>query len=308
MRKVLAFDIGGTFIKCGVISDSGSIIRQFQTPTEAAKGGKALMSKLISLTRKVLDEEKGIAGVGVSTGGQVSPKTGEVLWATDILPGWTGMKVKEIMEKEFNLPVFVDNDANAAALGEKWAGSARGVEDFLFIIIGTGLGGAIVLNGEVYRGSRGSAGEWGHTIIHKGGLSCTCGGKGCFEQYASFTGIVNYIQDKSKGIINDDIDAKMIFQKAAKGDLLCQEAVDWFIDNLALGIGNLLHVFNPSLVILGGNLIEEGEEILERVRTNLKVYAEKYTMPSFMKGMEIKFAECGNNAGILGAAYGCLKN
>jgi len=305
MRKILAFDIGGTFIKYGIISEEKKIIEQHQSPTEASKGGQELMNKIVALARRILENEKEIAGIGISTGGQISPETGEVLWATDILPGWTGMKIKEILQDEFGIPVFVDNDANAAALGEKWVGAAKEAEDFILLIIGTGLGGAIVLNNKVYHGNRGSAGELGHIIIEREGLPCSCGGKGCFESYASFSAMINYVKEKSREYRDSNIDAKTIFERA-EDDMFCREAIEWFTCNLGLGISNLLHIFNPSLVIIAGNLIKEGEEMLDRIKASIKSYTKKHAMPSFMEGLEIKFAECGNNAGILGAAFGVL--
>ncbi|MGE5328520.1 MAG: ROK family protein [Deltaproteobacteria bacterium] len=305
MRKILAFDIGGTFIKYGIITEKGEIIEQYQSPTEASKGGQELMKKIVALARNILESEKDISGIGISTGGQISPKTGEVLWATDILPGWMGIKIKEILQHEFSLPVFVDNDANAAALGEKWIGAAKEAENFLLLIIGTGLGGAIVLNNKVYRGNRGSAGEMGHIIIEREGLVCSCGGKGCLESYASFSGIINYVKERASEYRDSNIDAKTIFEKA-EYDVICKEAVEWFACNLGLGISNLLHIFNPSLIIIAGNLVEEGEAMLERIKASIKSYTKKHAMPSFMEGLEIKFAECGNNAGILGAAFGVL--
>lgn len=297
-KRIAAIDIGGTFIKSGLISNIGEILLKRETPTEAQLGGKALMNKVITLVKE-LSKESDINGIGISTGGQISPKTGEVLFATEVLPGWTGMQIKKILEEEFKLPVFVDNDANAAALGEKWVGSAKDKDDFLYIIIGTGLGGAIVIDGKVYTGHSGSAGEWGHIVIDRSiKKTCTCGGSGgCFEQLASFTALTDYVAERSNDF--KKIDAKEVFDLAKSGNKLCVEAVNWYIDNLGLGISNLLHIFNPSLVVLGSNLKFQGEWLLDIVK-------EK-SMPSFTKELDIRFAQCGNDAGILGAAYGVLQ-
>lgn len=306
MKKILAFDIGGTFIKYGIISENGDILEHNKTPTEASKGGYSLMNKLVMIAKQVIEESSDIVGIGISTGGQICPKTGEVLWATEILPGWTGIKVKEIMEKETGLPVFVDNDANAGALGEKWVGSAKDKNDFLFLIVGTGLGGAIFLDNRLYRGNRGSAGEWGHIVLDRSGWTCSCGGNGCFESYASFSGLIRYVKEKAVEYKEVDIDAKTIFERAHQGDAVCKNAVEWFADNLGLGIGNLLHIFNPALVVIGGNLTEEGEDFLAVIKESIVNRTAKHCMPSFLKDFEIRFAECGNDAGMLGAAYGLL--
>lgn len=303
VKSIIAIDIGGTSIKYGSVSTQGEILLEGQTPTEAWRGGKILMDKLIELISKLLMQDKKALGIGISSAGQISPSTGEVLFATDSLPGWTGMKIREILEQKIKLPVFVENDVNAAALGEKWVGAGKGARDFLCVNIGTGIGGAIVINNELVRGTKGLAGEFGHITLVKDGLSCKCGNKGCFEQYASTSALINYVKDIDKKLESKEVNGIMVFNEAKAGNPVCKAAIEYFIDHLALGLGSLVHIFNPPLILIGGGISAQGDELLQAIKKRLGTYV----MPYFMDDLEIRFARCGNNAGMLGASYGLLK-
>ncbi len=300
MDKYLGLDIGGTSIKCGIILESGIIEKKDQVPTEAKRGGDYLIKKVISLIDELLAQEKGIKGIGISTAGQIDHNNGVVIYATDNLPGWTDMKIKERLKEKFFLPVYVDNDVNCAALGEKWLGVGKDQRDFLCLSIGTGIGGSIVINNQIYRGERGLAGEWGHMIVEKNGLLCTCGQRGCWEQYASTGALINYVKSSLTEELN--VDGKYIFTQAASGNNLYQEAVERFIDYLGLGIANLTKIFNPSLVIVGGAITAQGEDFLAILKESIS----SHLMPSFSKNLDIKLAAHNNDAGILGAVYGLM--
>ncbi|NLL70768.1 MAG: ROK family protein [Epulopiscium sp.] len=305
MKKVIVLDIGGTSIKYGIISEKGNVLFHDETPTEAKKGGAYLMGKVEELVSSLLQKEPTAVGIGISTAGQVDPITGIITFANENLPGWTGMPVKTNLENRFHLPAFVENDVNAAALGELWMGAGKGVKNMLCLTVGTGVGGAIIINGQVYHGATGSAGEFGHLLIKKDGLLCNCGQKGCFEQYASTGAMVRYVKKRyeEQGIDSfDAVNGKWIFQQAAEGDKICQEGIDYMIDHLASGIATLVHIFNPSLIVIGGGISGQGKPLLERIQQKV----EEYIMPSYGPPLTLTFATCGNQAGMLGAGYGIL--
>lgn len=305
MKKIVALDIGGTSIKYGIVSEVGEILFQSEKPTNALRGGAFLMKTVEEIVETLLAQENNFVGIGVSTAGQIAPETGEVVFANENLPGWTGMKIRENLENMFHLPTFVENDVNAAALGELWVGAGKGKKDFLCITVGTGVGGAIVMNGQIYHGATGSAGEFGHLLLKKGGYLCNCGQRGCFEQYASTGALIRHVQSlyvERGENVTEPINGKWIFEQAAIGNAVCQEGIEYFIDHLAVGLATLVHIFNPSLIVIGGGVSGQGHPLLQQI--NKKV--ESYIMPSYREPLMIDFAKCGNGAGMLGAAYGLL--
>ncbi|GAA4827066.1 ROK family protein [Algivirga pacifica] len=299
MNLFAAIDIGGTAIKYGVVTQEGKVLCQKKIPTEAYHGGCILMQKVIHLVEELQSEYPTIEGIGVSTAGQVNPIDGSILFATETLPGWTGMEVSAILQKHFNLPVQVENDVNAAALGEAWQGAGKQAKNFLCLTIGTGIGGAIVLDDQLYRGEKGIAAEFGHIPIVPDGRPCTCGNKGCFEQYASTTALVREVQSI---VQQKEIDGRWIFQQAQLGNQQCQEAIDQWVKNIAIGLTTLTYIFNPSLIVIGGGISAQGESLMQQIQEHL----QEMLMPSFYKGLKVRSASCGNTAGMLGAVYSLL--
>lgn len=299
MRKYIAVDIGGTSIKYGIVQADGIILEKYKCPTGKNNNGDYLLEKIIDLIEELIDDIGCIHGIGISSAGQIDYKTGEVVFATENLTGWTGMKIKESIYNRFQLPVYVDNDVNCAALAEKWLGVARDVSNFLCLTVGTGIGGAIFINNQIYRGQMGIAAEWGHMVIKKNGLICNCGQQGCFESYASTKSLIKYVKDKMD---NDytRVDGKFVFQQAEAGNDICQKAIDRFVDYLGQGIANLVHIFNPSLVVVGGAVVAQGKPLLKKIRER----TNNYIMASFMKKLKIELSCNGEYAGMLGAIYG----
>lgn len=287
--KVLAFDIGGTAIKIGVINDKGEILESREVPTLAKEGGEALMNRILSIIGKYKDIDR----VGISTAGQVETKEGRIIFASENIPGWTGMQIKKRIEKVYNIPTAVENDVNAAALGEAYYGAAKGHEAFLCLAYGTGIGGAIVEEGKIYRGAYGSAGEFGHTITHVGGRDCTCGGKGCYETYASTSALVRNVKQKLE---IEEADGRLIFKLLNEGNEDIKNIVDAWLYEIMMGLVNFVHIFNPSLIVLGGGIMAQ-PYIISHIREKLP----KYLMPNYCS-VKLVNAELGNNAGILGAA------
>jgi ROK family. len=187
MKKVIGIDIGGTKILGGVIGSNGDLIKFKETSTDAYLGRDHILKKLFGVLDDLFDTD--IEGIGIGSAGRINFNTGEVIYATDNLPGWTGINLKEIISQKYKTKTIVENDVNAAIVGENWLGSAKSFKDVLMITLGTGVGGAIILDGKLIRGSHFSAAEIGHTILYPDGKRCNCGQNGCVEQYISGTAI-----------------------------------------------------------------------------------------------------------------------
>lgn len=291
--RILAFDIGGTFIKYGIVNEKFEIEETHKTPTEAQKGGQFIIEKVID----IIETFDNIDRIGISTAGQVDSESGTVVYSTGNIPQYTGMAVKKLVEKRTGIPAFVENDVNCAAIGEAQFGAARGYKDFICLTYGTGIGGAVYLNGEIYKGAGSSAGELGHMIIHAGGKRCTCGGEGCYECYASATALLNAV----KKAANKELDGFEIFSKEYFNRPEIRGEIDKWIDEIILGLMNVIYVFNPPLIVLGGGILNE-DYIIDLI--DRKIY--NLLMNNFRK-VKIVRAENGNKSGLLGAAYGASK-
>ncbi|NEZ47462.1 ROK family protein [Clostridium niameyense] len=302
----IALDIGGTEIKYGLVNEDGFINSFYSKSTFASKGASYLLENIKSIIEELIVESKKnnrkIKAIGISTAGQVNSDTGEIIFATEAIPGWTGVKLKSIIEEEFNYPCTVENDVNCAALGEMWQGAAKREKNFLCLTLGTGIGGAIIIDGKVFTGNSYSAGEFGHITLYPNGEQCNCGQRGCFERYASTSALVNrakkiLIKDNYNNIDIDNINGKFIFEKAQNGEKIYLDIIDKWTYDIALGLKTLVHIFNPSLILIGGGVSAQKEFLTDRISNHLS----KMIMPSFNKNLKIKTAECGNKAGILGA-------
>ena len=202
-----------------------------------------------------------------------------------------------MVESKTGIPTFVENDVNAAAVGEATFGAAKGCGDFICLTFGTGIGGAIYINNELYKGSNSSAGEFGHFITHAGGRPCTCGGEGCYEQYASAKALTQAVEK----VTGKSLNGFQIFQKENIEDPEIRHVVDIWIDEIIIGLKSLICIFNPSLIVLSGGIMSE-EYIIELI--DRKIYKE--LMDNF-RNVKIVNTELGNNAGLLGAAYRASK-
>ena len=293
-----AIDIGGTSIKYGVLDDHGKILKKAKIPTDVKGGGQAILNQVKNLVWELQADHK-LSGIAVSTAGQINRKEGTVIYATDSLPGYTGLNIKQELESEFGLPVTVDNDVNCAAVGEYWKGAAKQVDQFLCMTLGTGIGGAIVINGEIYDGAAYSAGEFGHMNLYPGGEPCTCGDEGCYERYASSQAL----SKRARNIIEDYDSLPDLFWRAINEDKLAESVINRWVDDVALGIKTLVHIFNPPMVVIGGGVSEQGDYLLEKLeqRVNNRI------MVSFEKSLTIKLAQNGNDANLQGAVYQLLQ-
>lgn len=287
--RTAVLDIGGTAMKSGIY-ENGKLYDIRERPTEAKAGGK----HVISLAKTVLEKYKkeySFEKIGISTAGQVNPVKGSIIFANENIPGYTGMEIKKILEQEFGVATAVENDVNAAAMGEAAFGAGKGYEDFACLTYGTGVGGAVFTGGKLYSGSSFSAGEFGGIVTHP---ECRDAGKdmfsGCYERYASTTALVERAREMDAALVN----GRLIFGRIEEESV--KKVIDGWIMEIVYGLITVVHMLNPSCIILGGGVMEQ-PYVLEEVRKRLY----ENIMPSF-RHVDIKKAELGNSAGMLGAA------
>ena len=288
MKKFICIDIGGTSIKYGYVYEDGIIIQKGEMDTEALlKGGAGILSKCKAICRAIINKYKVVDGICISTAGMVDPDEGKIIYSIEhLIPGYTGMGLKAEIEKEFDIRCEVENDVNCAALGEAWLGSGRDSDSSVCMTIGTGIGGAVIINGKIHHGHSNSAGEIGYININ---------GKP-FQDQASTTSLVKAAAAK-KGIDPSEINGKIIFEGAKNGDNDYISAIEDLIKVLAEGISNVAYLINPEVIILGGGIMAQEEFIRPRLKKELK----KVLVETVYKNTRIEFAYMKNNAGMLGA-------
>lgn len=287
--RILAIDIGGTSIKMCISDEKGNTSEYNEFDSEADKGGPHLVDNII---RNIMEDYTGFDAIGISTASQVNSEEGSIIYANENFPNYTGMNLKSIFEAKFGIPVKVENDVNAAALGEKNFGAGKNFNEFLCLTYGTGIGGAIVMDSTVYKGLNGGAGEFGHMILHPGGEKCNCGCVGCYEMYGSTTALVK----KAMHLDNKYTNGRKIFEGLEQGDVLLEKVLNDWVLEVAYGLVSLTHIFNPPAIIVGGGVMEQ-EKLVSLVTSK----AKELMMKSF-SDVEILRASLGNKAGLLGAA------
>lgn len=291
--KILTFDIGATNIKYGICNEKFVLTDRHTIPTEASQGGQQLVLKLIS----IIESYDGIDRVAISTTGQVDSENGIVVYSTGAIPYYTGMMVKKIIENKTGILTYVENDVNAFAMGEAMFGAAKGKSDFLALTYGGGIGGALYLNNKLYKGMGSSAGEFGHMITHAGGKQCVCGGEGCYECYASTNALLETVNKKN----NTHLDAFEIFKKENFEKPEIRSCIDLWIDEMIIGLINIIYVFNPPLIVLGGGIMNE-DYVIDLI--DRKIYNQ--LMENF-KDVNIVRSKLGNDAALLGVAAEAAK-
>ena len=293
--RIMSLDVGGTAVKSGVYCDETlEDVREY--PTEAQKGGPHVVS-MVKTIIKEYEKKHEFTGIGISTAGQVDSVKGRIIYANDNIPGYTGMEIKSIIEDRFGKPAAVINDVNAAALGEARYGAGRGEKDFICLTYGTGVGGAVFINGKLYEGSSFSAGEAGAVVVHPEDRDPQSDiFSGCYERYASVTALVKRAQEYDSRLTN----GRVIFRELERSHV--RQIVEEWIREIVYGLTSLIHVMNPSCIILGGGVMEQ-EYVLERVRELLGMHL----MESYRK-TDVKRALLGNCAGMYGAAAHLIEN
>jgi len=309
----VGIDLGGTNIAAGILDENLKIIKKGSVPTINTRHYSEIIKDMAMLAIKLL-KETGIAydevdSIGIGSPGTCDRGNGVLLYTNNI--EFNEVPMREEMQKYIPLPVYIENDANCAALGESMAGAAKDVSDSITVTLGTGIGGGIILNNKIYTGFNGMAGEIGHIILRHKGEACTCGRQGCWEAYASATALIRqtrYAAEKHpESLINSlvggdlsRIDAKTAFDAMRQNDKVGKRVVKKYISYLSEGISDLINIFQPSRIVIGGGISKEGDTILVPLRKIAR--KSTYYGEGDIAHTEIVKAELGNDAGIVGAA------
>lgn len=298
---VIGIDFGGTTIKFGVVTENGKIIDGWSIPTPTQSAPKDTMKKITSEIIKRIEGNYHLLGIGLGIPGSVDPLTFKVYDCNNL--GWNEKTdLMKYLKPVLKVPVIIENDANVAAIGERWQGAAN-KDNFMYITLGTGVGAGIVLNNHLIKGSTGAAGELGHVIVNPDGLKCTCGNRGCLETVSSATGIVRLYKQFAK--IHTNITTKQIFDQAKKNSLsLENKTINIACDYLGLAIANVVNVLNLQEIIIGGGVSNAGEFLRSKIEKSMN----QYLYMNNQKLTKVKLATLGNNAGIYGAAKLALNN
>lgn len=313
MDKIaVGVDLGGTAIKSGLVNARGKILRDTSVPAEANQGPTHVIQQISRSIHQLIDgssyKKKEFVGIGVGSPGSVDLDGGTVKYPPNF-PGWAVVRLGDALGKEFGLHIEVDNDANAAAVGEAKFGAGVGHKDFIMVTLGTGVGGGLILGGKLFRGPLGGAGELGHMTIDYNGPLCNCGNRGCVEAYVGAKYLVQRAIEKVKGKRNSKIlalvkgdttriDPKIVSLAAQKGDPIAIEVLAETGKYLGIGLANVVNLLDVRLVIIGGGIARAGKPLFKSVRESVK----KHVLKPLSEGLEVLPAKLGNSAGILGAA------
>ena len=312
MKYYVGIDLGGTNIVAGVVDENYKIIATAKTKTNCPRPDKAIADDMAKMALEAVKNAKltidDIEWVGIGTPGIANSQTGIIEYSNNL--GFNNTPMVKYIQETIDKPVFIENDANAAAYGEYVAGAAKGAENAVCITLGTGVGGGIIIDGKIYSGSNFAGAEIGHTVIEVDGAKCSCGRKGCFEAYSSATGLIRMtkeaIAENPECIMakmadeKGKVTARTSFDAMRAGDPVAKALVDKYIKYLAAGITNTINIFQPDILCIGGGVCNEGDPLLLPVRELVK--KEIYTRNS-PKNTEIVIAKLGNDAGIIGAAF-----
>lgn len=288
--KAIGVDIGGTGVKASIIDENGRILYTESTATILTKGRTGVLESVFSVIDSLLKKENSIIGIGVGTAGRVNAIAGAVVYATANLPGWQGIKLAEILSEKYGFPCFIENDANAAMIGEVWQGSKAKYRSITMLTLGTGVGGANMVDGKIVSGGHFQSGEWGHAILVPGGRPCNCGMRGCVEQYLSGKALVQLANEQTNGHF---IHGSEVFEALAGDCKGLKAVVHTYIDLLALTIYNISVALDPHAVIIGGGVIDSRKHWWTLLLERLKEYHVQ---------AEVFPALLGNTAGMMGAA------
>jgi glucokinase len=292
MTLRVGVDLGGTNIRAALLDEKGTILREVREKTEAHLGPVRIIAKLISVVERVKGEEK-VRGIGIGCPGPLDAKTGIILSPPN-LPGWDMIPLASMVEEHFQLPVKVDNDANVAAVAEAILGAGSGCESVYYLTVSTGVGGGFVINGKVFQGANGYAGEVGNMIVVPNGVKHPALNAGALETLASGTAMG--VAGKAKGIHGG---AEAVFREAKALNKVAQTIVEEAIEYLAIAIANLTHAINPEVFVVGGGVMNSEEQVLLPLRDKVK----EYVYPGLKESVNIIPAKLGSNSGVIGAGF-----
>lgn len=301
-------DLGGTAIKVGICNEAGELLQTYEGPTETAKGVDAVINNIEKYVRHIVEQSPyswdQLAGVGAGVAGFTNIREGIIILAPNV--GFKDVPIRALLEERLGKPVKIDNDANVAALGEAWSGAGRGVDNCVCYTLGTGVGGGIIINGKIYQGFGGMAGELGHITVVPDleAIQCGCGKMGCLETVSSATGIIRMAKDavergdRTSLALAGNIAAKEVFDAAKSGDEVALRIVNRAAYYLGKSMASVAAVLNPETFIIGGGVSKAGDILFNEVRAVFN----KLTPEPLQRGVRIVPAELGNDAGVVGAA------
>ena len=308
----VGIDLGGTNIAAGVVGEDCRILAKAACPTRAPRPAEEICRDMATAAREALEKagvtERDVAWVGIGAPGVANPVTGQVEFSNNL--AFHHAPVGRLMEDLLGKPIYLENDANAAAYGETLAGAAKGAKNAVAVTLGTGVGGGVVLDGKIYSGFNFAGGELGHTVFVHGGEPCTCGRLGCWEAYASVTALIRQtrraMEENPSSVMwqiagsLERVNGKTSFDAMRQGDPAGTAVVDTYIRYVAGGIVNIVNIFQPEIICIGGGISKEGDTLLNPVRAIVE--RERYRRYS-QKQTKILAARLGNDAGIIGAAF-----
>ncbi|MDE6733427.1 MAG: ROK family glucokinase [Oscillospiraceae bacterium] len=308
----IGIDLGGTNIKVGLVNEKYEIIAKASTPTDLPRPAEAVCKSIVDTVWKVLNEAKVTIGevesIGIGTPGVANRNSGVVLYSCNL--DFKNTDLRSLIKKYLDKPVYVENDANAAAFGEVLAGAGKGFKDVIVVTLGTGVGGGIIIDGKIYTGFNFCGAELGHTVIEFNGRQCSCGRKGCFEAYSSATALINMTKESMEAHKDskmweiagslDGVDGKTAFDGMRADDAAAKAVVDMYIEYLGCGLTNIINTFQPEMLLIGGGICKEGENLTKPLgeivkRDSYCIDAERVT--------KLDICKLGNDAGIIGAAF-----
>ncbi len=314
-KVAIGVDLGGTNLKIALVSETGEILKEIRRDTQAEKGPEFILSEIEAGVDTLLKEtgDAAVAGIGMGIPGAVDYDNGIVTYPPN-LPGWKEVPVRDRFSRKFHLPVFVDNDANVAALAEKAHGAGRGANHLICITLGTGVGSGLILNGKLFHGAVGAAGEFGHTTIRYDGPQCNCGNYGCIERYVGAQYIVERAVDKLATypdsalqqflLEGKDVTPKVLNELAERGDALCLETLRETGELLGIALVSVVNLLNLELIVIAGGISNAGEKLFEPIRRKIRELA----LPLPRSTVQVKKAEMGDRAGVVGAAQLIFEN
>lgn len=309
----IGIDLGGTTIKAGLVNGQHEIVMSLSVPTKSERKAEEVLADMVALCSRLMStcqiEETEVLSIGIGCPGLVQSEKGIILSSSNL--NFTEVDVRSFFKQHYQIPVYVENDANCAALGEALAGAAKGATSAIVITLGTGVGGGLIMNGKIYTGAFFGAGEIGHQVINiHETKSCGCGRKGCYEQYASASALVrmaeaaaqahpeSLMSQKVKETEGQEMNGKIIFASAHEKDPIALEVLDTYYRYVAYGAANLINILEPEMIVLGGGISAQGDYIVKPI--------EKYIQEQMYGGLNLKTkvsaAKLGNDAGIIGAA------
>lgn len=306
----IGLDVGGSFIKGAAVTPDGKLLDKESRPTESSSPNTVVIGNILKTITELMEKQKkDPLAIGMGIPGAVQFDTG-VVSRSPHFPNWINFNLRSELSKKLQIPFYVDNDANCAALGEFWMGSGKDCSDFIFLTLGTGIGGGLVMGNKIFRGADGMAAEVGHIVVQPEGEPCGCGGRGCLEKYVSAHAAVEQAgkkysspeAEKLRQATQDssaNISAKLLFDLAAKGDPFCSDLFRQMGKYLGIGFVDLVHIFNMEKIVIGGGMMAAWDLLIPPAVEEMKSRA--YKVPA--ERVKIVKAASGEDAGVLGSVY-----